>query len=256
VIDYAIRIQAPASVVFEMLTDAELLTEWMAVEARSDPSPEGAFRWVYENGDVVAGRYVALEPPYRLVLAYGWELPVDRGIPPGSTEVEITLEEADGATLLRLIHHRLPPAQLEAHRDGWDFFLCRLAAWLADKHASEINMPDTTNQLVDDYYRAWGSGDFDGLGGLLTDDFRFRGPIDSADGPDAFVALIRRNAPLFGEVAFEDVRRVVDGERAVNLYDFVAGPARVPMAEAFEVRDGRIARIDLYFDPAPFRPPG
>ena len=117
-------------------------------------------------------------------------------------------------------------------------------------------MADTTNRLVDDYYRAWGSGEFDRVGALLTDDFRFRGPMDSADGPDAFVALIRRNAPLFGEVAFEDVRRVVDGDRAVNLYEFVAGPARVPMAEAFEVRGDRIARIDLYFDPSSFRPPG
>ena len=117
-------------------------------------------------------------------------------------------------------------------------------------------MADSTNQLVDAYYSAWGGGDFGRLGALLSDDFRFRGPMDSADGPDAFVALIRRNAPLFGEAAFEDVRRVVDGARAVNLYDFVAGPARVPMAEAFEVCDGRIARVDLYFDPAPFRPPG
>ena len=135
-IDYGIRIEAPASVVFEMLTDAELLTEWMAVEARSDPSPQGSFRWVYENGDVVAGQYLALEPPHRLVLAYGWELPADRGIPPGSTEVEITLEEADGTTILRLRHQRLPAAQLEAHRGGWDYYLRRLAARLADRHAS------------------------------------------------------------------------------------------------------------------------
>jgi uncharacterized protein YndB with AHSA1/START domain len=135
-IDYGIRIEAPAAVVFEMLTDAELLTEWMAVEAASDPSPDGGFRWVYENGDVVAGHYVTLEPPHRLVLAYGWELPAERGIPPGSTEVEITLDETDGATVLRLRHHHLPAAELEAHRDGWDFFLRRLAARLAERHTS------------------------------------------------------------------------------------------------------------------------
>jgi hypothetical protein len=38
----------------------------------------------------------------------------------------------------------------------------------------------------------------------------------------------------------------------VNLYTFEAGPARIPMAEAFEVRGDRISRIDLYFDPSPF----
>lgn len=116
-------------------------------------------------------------------------------------------------------------------------------------------MSDATTRLVDAYYTYWGSGEFDRLRAILADDFAFRGAIDSADGPDAFVELIQRNAPMFGAVSFDDVRRVVDGTRAVNLYTFVAGPARVPMAEAFEVRDDRISRIDLYFDPAGFAPP-
>jgi ketosteroid isomerase-like protein len=117
-------------------------------------------------------------------------------------------------------------------------------------------MSDVTNRLVDEYYERWGKGDFAGLRAILDDEFRFRGAMDSADSPDAFVELIQRNAPMFGEVAFQDVRRVVDGDRAVNLYTFVAGPARVPMAEAFEVRGDRIGRIDLVFDPAAFRPAG
>ena len=113
-------------------------------------------------------------------------------------------------------------------------------------------MADATAKLVDAYYEAWGRGDFDRVGALLTDDFQFHGPIDTAEGPAAFVELIRRNAPMFGEVAFRDVRRVVDGPRGVNLYRFDAGPVSIPMAEAFEVRGDRIARIDLYFDPSPF----
>lgn len=117
-------------------------------------------------------------------------------------------------------------------------------------------MDDTTNRLVDAYYAAWGSGDFQTLRHLLTDDFRFRGALDQADGPAAFIDTIRRNAPMFGDVRFSDVRRVVDGSRAVNLYTFEVGPASVPMAEAFEVRGDRIARIDLYFDPARLVPSG
>ncbi|HEU4921238.1 MAG TPA: nuclear transport factor 2 family protein [Candidatus Limnocylindrales bacterium] len=115
-------------------------------------------------------------------------------------------------------------------------------------------MTNATSQLVDAYYAAWGSGDLDRFDDILTDDFQFRGSLDQADGPAAFVALVRRNAPMFGEVRFADVRRVVDGPRAVNLYTFEAGPSRVPMAEAFEVRGDRIARIDLYFDPARLMP--
>jgi uncharacterized protein YndB with AHSA1/START domain len=127
VIDYAIRIEASAEIVFGMPTEADLLTEWMAREAAVDARPGGAFRWVYENGDVVLGRFVEIDAPRRLVLAYGWEEPTSRGIPPGSTEVEITLEEADGATLLRLVHRGLPAAQIESHEGGWAFFLGRLA---------------------------------------------------------------------------------------------------------------------------------
>jgi ketosteroid isomerase-like protein len=112
-----------------------------------------------------------------------------------------------------------------------------------------------TNRLVDGYYAKWGAGDFEGLAGLLTEDFAFRGAMDSADGPAGFVALIRRNAPAFQGARFANVRRVVDADRAVSLYDFELGELSVPMAEAFEVRDDRIARVDLYFDPAHFAPP-
>jgi uncharacterized protein YndB with AHSA1/START domain len=134
-IDYSIRIEAPAEMVFEMLTDGELLTEWVACEATADPRQGGEFRWVYENEDVVLGRFVKIEAPRRLVLAYGWEVPVSRAIPPGSTEVEITLEEVDGATLLRLLHRGLPPAEIESHTGGWRYFLGRLAARVAERAA-------------------------------------------------------------------------------------------------------------------------
>jgi uncharacterized protein YndB with AHSA1/START domain len=130
VIDYSIRIQAPAHTVFEMLTEAELLTEWMAREAEVDRRPGGVFRWVYENGDVVLGSFIEIDPPRRLVLDYGWEQPASRGIPPRSTTVEITLEEVDGATLLRLVHRGLPAAERDSHRAGWEYFLERLVTRL------------------------------------------------------------------------------------------------------------------------------
>jgi uncharacterized protein YndB with AHSA1/START domain len=141
-IDHSIRIEAPADVVFEMLTDAALLTEWMAREAEVDRRAGGAFRWVYENGDVVVGRFVELEPPRRLVLAYGWEIPASRRIPPGSTEVEITLDDEDGGTVLRLRHRGLPAAEVDAHRGGWVFFLDRLAVVAAARHARHGGDPD------------------------------------------------------------------------------------------------------------------
>lgn len=135
-IDYSIHIEAPAEIVFGMLTEAELLAEWMAQEAEVDCRPGGSFRWIYENGDIVRGRFVEIDAPHRLVLAYGWEQPTLRGIRPASTEVEITLEESGGGTLLRLVHRGLPSAAVESHRAGWEFFMGRLAALLTGERTS------------------------------------------------------------------------------------------------------------------------
>jgi uncharacterized protein YndB with AHSA1/START domain len=132
VTDDSIRIEAPAEIVFRMLTEAELLTEWMAREAQVECRPGGSFPWVYENGDVVLGAFVEIEAPHRLVMTYGWEKPASRGIPPGSTEVEDPLSEVNGGTQLRLAHRGLPDAAVESHVGGWNFFLTRLRNGMAD----------------------------------------------------------------------------------------------------------------------------
>ena len=52
-------------------------------------------------------------------------------LPPGSSTVEITLTEQDGATTLRLVHHGLPPEVVPDHEHGWAYFLGELRATLA-----------------------------------------------------------------------------------------------------------------------------
>jgi uncharacterized protein YndB with AHSA1/START domain len=127
-IDHEIHIEAPADLVFAMLTESSLLLEWLAVEARVEARPGGVLRWVHANGDVVLGRFVELDPPRRVVFTYGWEQPTDRGVPPESTTVEITLDEVAGGTTLRLQHRGLPGPVAESHRHGWIHFLRQLRA--------------------------------------------------------------------------------------------------------------------------------
>src|SRR3712207_3741456 len=67
-------------------------------------------------------------PPHRLVLAWGWEQE-RAGVPPRSTEVEVTLEPDGDATILRLVHRRLPPDAVAFHRAGWDHYLAELGRW-------------------------------------------------------------------------------------------------------------------------------
>ena len=122
-----LTIQAPARIIYELLTDARRFVEWMAVEAELEPRPGGRVWWRHANGDVCLGRYVELVPHRRIVFTYGWER-AEIGIPPGSTTVEIELAESDGATSLRLTHHALSAPAAEAHAVGWRHYLARLAA--------------------------------------------------------------------------------------------------------------------------------
>jgi uncharacterized protein YndB with AHSA1/START domain len=119
---YELQIEAPAAVVWEHLTSADGLTRWVGPEAEADPTAGGDLRWMHPDGSTVVGRFLELEPHRRLVFAYGWE-DGRWGVVPESTTVEIELTETDGATTLRLTHHGLPPAVVDMHEHGWQYFL-------------------------------------------------------------------------------------------------------------------------------------
>lgn len=121
-----ITIDAPASVVYWHLTEAEGLLRWIAADAVAEPVPQGAIRWTHHNGATMVGRFVELVPNERIVFRYGWHDNL-MGVPPESTLVEITLREHDGRTTLKLVHEQLPPSALDKHGAGWNHFLAALA---------------------------------------------------------------------------------------------------------------------------------
>lgn len=126
-VDTTMHINAPAELLFELLTDAEHLVRWMAASAEVDARPGGAIRWTHANGDACSGRFVELVPGRRIVFTYGWERP-DVELPPGSTTVEITLHPSGTGTDLRLVHRGLAGPMADAHAGGWANYLGRLAA--------------------------------------------------------------------------------------------------------------------------------
>jgi uncharacterized protein YndB with AHSA1/START domain len=125
-VEEVIEIDAPCEVVFELLTSARGLLDWIAVEAECEAVPGGAIRWRHENGAIMSGRFLLIERPSRVVFTYGWESGAF-DVPPGSTRVEIALEEHGGVTRLRLVHSQLPSGVADEHRHGWRWFLGRLA---------------------------------------------------------------------------------------------------------------------------------
>jgi uncharacterized protein YndB with AHSA1/START domain len=77
-------IAAPPEVVFSMFTQPHLLVRWLGDTAELDPVPGGVFRFSVGDQDACVGRYVALDPPRRLVFTWGWEraeaIPVPAGL--------------------------------------------------------------------------------------------------------------------------------------------------------------------------------
>lgn len=123
-------LDAPMTEVFRHLTTVEGLLKWIAVDAVVEPVPGGRLQWTHENGATMIGRFIELDPPHRLVFAYGWKDDL-MGVPPESTTVEINLEETGGKTTLSLAHRSIPPDVVADHMRGWTFFLARLQGALA-----------------------------------------------------------------------------------------------------------------------------
>jgi uncharacterized protein YndB with AHSA1/START domain len=116
---HEVRIEAPPEVVFRHFTDPARMVEWFGISALLDPRPGGAFRVNVTGPDVVAGEYVVVEPPRRVVFTWGFR-------EPGSSQVEVTLEPDGEGTLLVLLHHGLTGEAREHHSEGWAHYLARL----------------------------------------------------------------------------------------------------------------------------------
>jgi len=126
-VEKTVQVNAPADLLYELLTDAEHLVRWMAATAELDARVGGAIRWTHANGDTCCGEFVELVPARRIVFTYGWER-AEVGVPPGSTTVEITLEPKGSGTQLHLVHRGLAGPMADAHAGGWSNYLGRLAA--------------------------------------------------------------------------------------------------------------------------------
>lgn len=113
---------------FEMFVDPAKLVRWLGLTAELDPRPGGVFRFEVMPGQYCEGTYVVLDRPHRITLTWGWTDP-NMGVPPGSSQVEVTLTpQGDTATKIRLAHTGLSAGARPLHDDGWTRFLDRLAA--------------------------------------------------------------------------------------------------------------------------------
>lgn len=118
------RIRARPETIFAYFTDSDRYTRWMGVEATLNAQPGGIYRVVTPQGYVALGEFVEVEPPKRVVFTWGWE--GNPEVPPGSTTVEVTLQQEADHTIVRLVHSGLPAAAITPHVEGWERYLDRL----------------------------------------------------------------------------------------------------------------------------------
>ena len=122
-IERQIEIAAPIDAVWKALTDAEELMHWFPLDARVTPGPGGTvwFSWgpPYEGESQIE----IWDPPQHLKLKNQWgghAEPSDRP----QVAMDFTLENADGKTILRLVHSGFNSGsdwddEFEATNRGW-----------------------------------------------------------------------------------------------------------------------------------------
>ena len=132
-IEHTIEIDAPRERIFEALTDAHELVRWFPSGAQSDPRTGGAFEYRFEfptepeRDHTYSGAYHEAREGERL--SYPWK----GGL--GETRVDVTLEAAGEATVVRLVHSGWGEGaewerSRQMHDDGWSFFLGNLKSYV------------------------------------------------------------------------------------------------------------------------------
>ncbi|WP_138380966.1 SRPBCC family protein [Luteithermobacter gelatinilyticus] len=130
---------APVERVYDAWTKPEYLVQWWGPEGMTVPTYEMDVReggkWqttmVNAAGEAytVQGKYVTLERPTRLVMTWAW---LTEGVPGHETLVEVTLQQTEAGTRLRLVQKVFDTEeQKTSHHEGWTSSLHCLERFLS-----------------------------------------------------------------------------------------------------------------------------
>lgn len=131
--------QASPERIYEAWTNPAILQKWWGPEGvgvpvlKLDVREGGSWTTTMQSDQmgerIVSGRYIALEPPNRLVFTWGW---VDNGTRGHETEVEIVLIKAGSKTTMILTQKVFSDIEnRNNHRFGWTSSFNKLDQMLA-----------------------------------------------------------------------------------------------------------------------------
>lgn len=106
-------------------------------------------------------------------------------------------------------------------------------------------------EIVERYFDAWTSKDFETARGLLHDELSFTGPLEKFDHADALIESLKMLSQIV--TGAEQRGILANGDRVAVIYDLHTVP--VPdsrVAEWYTVRDGKIVTAEAFFDARPF----
>lgn len=118
-----VHIDADPATVYDYFTRPEAIVRWMGEYAHLEPRPGGTFNLDIQ-GTPVRGRYLELDPPHRVVIAWGYA--GSDSLPPGTSTVEVRLRADNGGTSVELEHRNLPEDEARGHLEGWNHYFARL----------------------------------------------------------------------------------------------------------------------------------
>jgi ketosteroid isomerase-like protein len=108
-------------------------------------------------------------------------------------------------------------------------------------------------EVITEYFKTFfsGKGRQTEVRNFLTEDFTFRGPLMSASSADDYVNQL---AAMGDEIElYATVRELVaDGDIVAALVDFQGPDGPITYTQWFTLRDEKIARLEVVYDPRPF----
>lgn len=88
------------------------------------------------------------------------------------------------------------------------------------------------------------------LSNIFAKDLGFSGPFHQFSSAQDYIDSLKSDPPQ--DCEYQIIREFEDGGVACLIYEFSKRGVRVPMAQLFEIRDGKISRILLIFDSSRF----
>jgi uncharacterized protein YndB with AHSA1/START domain len=181
-----VRIAAPRHTVFAYFTDPARWAAWWGAGSTIDAAPGGRLLIRYPNAIEAVGTVEAVEPPHRIVFTMGY--PSGTPFPPEASRVIITLDEADGATILQLAHATLDPAAREQFVQGWRYQLSLFVNLVLDAAfadgASRVDEWFAALSEADDAVRA------ERVGRIAAPDVEYRDRYSAVRGVDDLLAQV------------------------------------------------------------------